>query len=545
MPFTDPNAAAAANARAGLGNVANFLYEQQVQKPATQAQTAETQARTAMMVPQTQALQSEIVAQTLQNKANLFQQLSQHPIINTDAINAAVNGAQTTDVPQAPASTNAGTESPQVSTSTAGQGASGGEAGSSSSPTPNIPRTSPQLDSSAGSETFDSSGNPTNARPAANTTKPGTLAQPKLPYTNDELSPLVTQPGLHPFSETPARGATTSPTPVTSPVSPVPAIKSPASPASPASPKGNFDYRNELGTPFYALPQAAQTELLSQMRKPFDNAGLPVSDQELIGHYQQLQSQMIPPLMQNPNFIPTGVHGGQVEGVFGNAIDRFGGGGTSTGNSANQARIFDPTVGHYVDNPAFTKPADVQSTQSDLANLDQADTMVSQAKNAIKTNPSVVGKIGGSWMGNLTRAGESVVGNSGNYAGEREVQQFLSKQFLNTLQDLHVGRVLEKEYNAVVDGMPQQSDPPEVWNNFFNSRLEPFLAKVRASKEQELNAQTGGQPQSILPPVSVGPSVSAPKSSASGMQTFSPEEAAKLPKGYGSFMGTNGKLYSK
>lgn len=519
MPFTDPNASAAANAGQGLNRLANFLYEQQVTKPAQQAQTAETQT-------QTQAIQGQITAQQLQNKQALFEQLSNHPIINPDAINAAANGtSQATDISTAPNASQVNTTAPV--TGAAGDGYSGpAPASASITQLPNTP----------------AGGTPNQA--GSSRQGPDTIASKLPPVSDDDLAPSLTKPGRSVFgvsspAGTPGQPGASATPPVTSSVSPSPSV---TSPAASAVPNGGFDFRKELGTPFSALPPTAQTELLKQMRQPFVKAGLPVTDQELIGHYQNAQSQMIPPPMMRAGFVPTTLQDGKVNGVFTGGLDALNNGG---GNQGGSARIFDPTLGHFVDNPAYTKPAEVASTQSDLAALDQADTMTAQAKAAITANPSVVGPISGSAVGNATRWVEGAVGSGEHRAQARDVQQFLSKQFLTTLQDLHVGRVLEKEYTAVMDGMPTQTDSAQTWNKFFSTRLEPFLSKVRGSKQQELNAQTG-QPQASLPPVSVGPNVATPTASPSGgIQTFTPEQVKALPKGYGSFRGTNGKIYSK
>jgi len=45
-PFTDPNAAASANAGRAMGNVGNLLYQFLVQRPEAQAQTSAIQAGT-------------------------------------------------------------------------------------------------------------------------------------------------------------------------------------------------------------------------------------------------------------------------------------------------------------------------------------------------------------------------------------------------------------------------------------------------------------------------------------------------------------------
>jgi hypothetical protein len=114
------------------------------------------------------------------------------------------------------------------------------------------------------------------------------------------------------------------------------------------------------------------------------------------------------------------------------------------------------------------------------------------------------------------------------------VQQFLSKEFLSALQDLHVGRVLEKEYNAVVATIPAQSKPPSVWTDYFKSTFQPFIDKVKASKQQELGVQTG-QPQASLPPVPVDATpagVKAPGTSKVAQGIYAtPADAAGLAPG--------------
>lgn len=520
MPFSDPNAAAAANARNGLSNLASFLYEQQVTKPAvqaqtaatqaqtlgTQAQTAETQARTQMMGPQTDALRQEIIAQTLKNNSDRFSLFSQHPGINADAITAAGNGVpQDTDISTASPSPNAGFESPQVSTSTAGQGASGGQAGSSPSPTPNIPR---------------------NVNQAGSSTQGAPLPGKFPPDNNDYLAPSLTQSGTQPF-----RPAATPPVSIAPPV---------VAPVKAAAPVGDFDYRKELGTPFSALPAGAQTELLKQMRTPFVKAGLPVSDQELIGHYQQLQAQMIPNPMNNPELMLTGISDGKPNFVSRAALREFGGGG---GNQGGASRIFDPTLGHYVDNPAWTKPAEVESTQSSLDSNTQAQKLLDSAKSALVADPSIVGpKILGQGAANLTRSGEAMVGRPANKTAEATLRRFQSGGFLTSLGGLKgVGRLDIPVVEAAKKGMPEQGDTLETWQNYLE-QAQNALTQNRNALLQEYKQQTGGN--GSLPPVDVAPGVSAPGASqapAAG-SALSPEQAKALPKGT-RFLGQDGQYH--
>ena len=505
MPFTDPNAAAAANAGRGLANLANFIYEQQVSKPQAQAQTAQTQATT-------QATQQETQARTLANKQALFEQLSAHPIINPDAIDAAAN-AQTTD-------TSTQANAPQSSTTSMPNGPVGdGESGPAPAGSVKTVNNTP-----AGGEVN---------MAGSSRQGPDTISTNLPPLDNDSLAPSLTAPGKSVFGVSSPAGTSGQPgvsatPPVTSPVSPVPPI------SSPGKTPGSFSYRDNLGTPIDQLPDAARTELLNQMRKPFTAAGLPVTDQELIGHYQQAQAQMIPNPMRNPNLMLTGIHGGQPDFVSRTALQEFGG-GAGGGNQGNAARIFDVTLGHYVDNPAFTKPTDVESTQSSLDSNTQAQKLLDSAKAALAANPSVVGpKLLGQTVANLTRSGEAIAGHPANKTAEATIRRFQSGGFLTSLGGLKgVGRLDIPVVEAAKKGMPEQSDTAETWQKYFEQAQNALTAN-RQALLQEYGGQTGGK--ASLPPVDGGlPSVSAPGATpaptASAVPVLTPEQAKAAPKG--------------
>lgn len=497
MPFSDPNAVAAANARAGLGNLASFLYRQQVEKPAMQAQTAgtqattaQTQARTAMMGPETQSIDLANTAQGLKNTADSYNNAFLQSGYDVDKALKVANG-QTTDVsPGAPSSDNAGS--------------SGGSPGSVSSPA--LPNT--LLPTQAGSST---QGAP--------------LPDKFSPDNNDYLSPSRTQPGTRPFVTNPLRGPTTSPAPVTSPVSPIPPV---TSPSALSTPDGQWDRQKLLTTPFAALPPKVQQSILEDMRTPFTTAKLPIPDAALVAHYQQQQSAYYPTAMQRiSGMIPVKGSVGGFDFVNPDAAAAFGDAG---GNQAGKARIFNPTTGQMENNNAFTKPADVESTQSSLDSNTQAQKLLDSARQALDADPSIVGpKILGQTVANLTRSGEALAGQPKNKTAEATLRRFQSGGFLTSLGGLKgVGRLDIPVVEAAKKGMPEQGDTLDTWKAYLD-QAQNALTLNRNALLQEYSGQTEGA--SALPPVDVSPGVSAPKASASSEQALSPAQARTLPKG--------------
>ena len=76
LPGWDNGNNQAAATLAGAGeNLRNYLYQQAVQKPAIQAQTAATTAGTAQTQAQTQALQQQMQGVAMQQKASQLQML--------------------------------------------------------------------------------------------------------------------------------------------------------------------------------------------------------------------------------------------------------------------------------------------------------------------------------------------------------------------------------------------------------------------------------------------------------------------------------------
>lgn len=494
MGFVDPNAAAAANARAGLGNLANFLYEQQVTKPAAQAQTAgiqaqtqDTLARLPQITAQTQGLQLGNVAQGLKNVSDSYNNAFLQSGYDVDKALKVANG-QTTDVPS---SDNAGS--------------SGGSPGSVSSPT--LPNTLP----------------PTQA---GSSTQGAPLPGKFPPDNNDYLSPSLTQSGTQPFVTNPLRGPTTTPAPVTSPVSPVPPV---TSSAAPSAPEGKWDRQKLLTTPWASLPPKVQDSILEDMRTPFITAKLPIPDAALVAHYQQQQSAYYPTAMQRiSRMVPVKGNVGGFDFVNPEAATELGGDGVLPPGTyrdwLNGGKI------ETQPNAASLSPENVESTQANLDSNTQAQKLLDSARQALDADPSIVGpKILGQTAANLTRSGEAIAGHPANKTAEATLRRFQSGGFLTSLGGLKgVGRLDIPVVEAAKKGMPEQGDTLDTWKKYLD-QAQTALTLNRNALLQEYSGQTKGG--SALPPVDVSPGVSAPVAPASSEQALSPAQARTLPKG--------------
>jgi hypothetical protein len=564
--FSDPNAQAAANAGRGLSNLGNFLYEQQVQKPAIQAQTAATTAGAAQTTAQTQALQQQTGMQGLE-LPTLQQQaiIATHPGVSKNTLESTQ--PQSTDVSTQGYAPQSST-TPDVTAGAMGSGSSGGSPGSMSSPV--LPNTQPP--SQAGSSTQGASSESGISAP-----QPGTLVQPKLKPTlgafdSDELSPVALTKPSAPVATGSNSGATSTPPPTgMSTISP---LTPPVSPdASITAPEKPFDLRQHLGDDIGSYPQWKRDQILADLRKPFIDKGVPVpSDAYLTGYYRDQQAAYYPTMAQrigSGGMVPIkatlgGPGGGSAEYVNPNAAGEISAnGGNEVNGSAGSNQMYLGPDGTWHENKNFTPADKVQATQSTIAESNNALKLGNEAMQAIEDNPRLVGPVGGQQVGHLARQAEAVAGSPQNLTGESKLNQFQSKEFLETLGTLHVGRVTDKEYQAVMATMPRRDEPAQAWKDWNKSHFQPLMKTINDSLQQELKTQQGGTQQGgtqqggtqqggtqqALPNVDVSAPVGAPGQAApqsnGGLQTFTVEQMKALPKGYGSFMGTNGRVYTK
>lgn len=535
--FVDPNAAAASNARGALGNIANFLYEQAVTKPAVQAQTAQTQA-------QTQATQQNTAVQAI-GIPSLKQQaiFATHPGISKNTLTST--RPQSTD-------TSTGANSPQSSTTSDVTGPAGdGQSG----PAP-ASAMSPQLPNTPAGGTVNQAGSSTqgaSSETGVSAPQPGTLIQkPRLaPIDSDELSPVsLTRPSTP--AGTPGQPGATNTPPATG-MSTTPSITAPVSPSAPVNQPETFDLRQHLGDDIASYPPWKQDQILDDLRAPFEKAKIPVSDAQLVAHYREQQSAYYPSAMQRvKGMVPTTAEVNGFKFVNPNASEEVG--GTAGAPPGNQPLMMAPN-GTYVANPAYATPEKVKETEDTLATFDQLNQQAQAARDIVKNHPNIVGPVMGTGVGGGLRWAQQATGLANSqgkdgltdYEARDQMGQFLSGQFLSSLSQLHVGRVLETEYQAVQQKMAHATSTPKTWDTFFEKTLTPYLDKARQAQEILLKTQTGqtltpedkafaqkfdlvAGPQSRLPQVNLSPSVGAPGAAAS-VPTLTPEQAKAAPKG--------------
>lgn len=519
MGFSDPNAAAAANARAGLGSLANFLYEQQVTKPAAQAQTAGIQAQTQDTLARLPLIQQQVASQKIQNavagRAAAIQNLGLH----SGALESIANGgtSQATDIPTAPPSPSAGLESPQVSTGSERSGSSGGSPGSNSSPT--LPNTLPPTQA----------GSPTQGAPL-----PGKFP----PDNNDYLSPLLVHPGLHPFSETPARGATTTPAPVTSPVS----VSAPVVPPGTATPaqSGAWKFQDHLLDDIDDLPPGVKPAMLDQWRKQMADQGFNISDQESEGNYRQMQQAAYPNIMRSMlasgKYTILGLNENGTPKLVRTDLLQSGNAGLPPGTYRDWVNGGDIKT---APNAASYSPEKLEETKSGLDQIAEAQKQIQLTKEAIARTPGIVsgGKVG-EWAGNAGREIQSDasgitggrIGTTTPAADQAQLQRFQAGVFLDGLIGLKgIGRMDVPVVEGDKKTIPSAGQPPKAWSDYFDD-LSAKLAKKQQAYSEEYAAQLkgAGQPEQTLPNAV---DVQAPVNPV-GNQTQSSTAVTKAPGTY-------------
>ena len=540
------NQAAATLVSAG-NNLRNYLYQQAVQKPAIQAQTAQTTA-------QTQALQQQTGMKGLE-LPSLQQQavIATHPGISKNTLESTQPGSagasdaqvnpptagtltpgqspgqqgQSTDTPTDAATPDSSISSTTTASDTGAMGAnsSGGQPGSISSPTaairPPVSGVGPGTGNSAGvpqapqfqlsqDDVDKLSANGIRVKP------PGTF---DLSTVRTPKSPAGTSvAGAAPQTGTPA-------TPPSTGMSTTPSLTPPVSPAaSVTTPEKPFDLRQHLGDDIGSYPQWKQDQILADLRQPFIDKKVPVpSDAFLTQYYRDQQSAYYPTATQRAaagGFTPIsgefGPQGATIKGVF------PGTDGSSEGGASGPSMwVRNPTTGESVLNPDYTAAA-ASTTPGSVAETREAANAIAQLRQKIvearaamaRTNGKTTAVTGG---GNLVqdvrhgvRTGESALSSvTGDTIGtttpaqdEATLGLFTSGQFLEGVKGLKgIGRMDVPVVEGVKGGILTAGQPPETWEKYLDV-TDKALAAKQAIVNEELAKQTRGT-KTALPQVDI------------------------------------------
>lgn len=507
LSFSNDNAAASANAGEALRGLGNFLYEQQVQKPNTQAQTAQTQA-------QTQALQQQMTgAQMQQNAAKL--QILRESLFSPDqeqATNISTQG-----------------NAPQSSTTSSVTG----PVGDGSSGPPPASSMQPQEPNSPAGGAVNMAGS---SRQGPDTISTPDWTKPKTslaPISNDDLSSVaLTKPSTP--AGTPGQPGATA-TPPSTGMSNTPSITSPVSPT--ASVKQPDILAPALGQTYDQLTPEQQSEVLRRGHSKLANAGFGgfISDAGMVKEWNEQQQSTVP-LARRP--VGAVVTTGEVPLAGGGAGKIVNGGALSAitkGSNGGSPWLINPVTGEASIDPRFaaaassTAPKEVAATTDDLNNINQVFKQIKDVREAVAAYPSIIGNVTGGKVGDAARWLDSAAANiasaigvkvpgvsSAPQAASDMVKRFMSKQFLESLTTLHVGRVTDQEVKKINDGLPQAMRSPEAFNDYIDKTLIPMLSDHQKTVMDEFEKQTG-QPAPApkfnlggLPASVSAPGVSAP-----------------------------------
>ena len=402
--FQDPNAQAAANSGRGLANLGNFIYEQAVQKPAVQAQTAATTAGTAQTQAQTQLLKQQMTSgQMQQNAAKL--QILRESLFSPDQ-------DQATDVSTQGNAPHSST-TPGVTTGAMGAGSSGSSPGSMSSPI--LPNTQPP--NQAGSSTQGASSESGLSAP-----KPGTLAQPKLkptlaPFDSDELSPVALTRPSAPVATGSNSGATSTPPPTG--LSTTPSLTPPVSPG--ANIRQPDILAPALGQTYDRLTPEQQAEVLRRGHSKLAGAGFGgfISDAGMVKEWNEQQQSTVP-LAQRPasSVVTTGevpLAGGGTGKLLNPAATQ-----TIGGSDLPEGSYRDVYTGEIKTDPNHALPAEAADTQTILSSISQLRQKIVEARAAMgrTTGPATAVVGGGSavqegrhWVRTAESAASSITGD--------------------------------------------------------------------------------------------------------------------------------------
>ncbi len=507
----DDNAAASANARGGLAGLGDFLYRLQVQRPLVQQETKEAAARTGALGAQTKAMElqntlTESVTNPLAKRQFALQTLVLDPAKLPDSFE--VPGEP---IPAAPAAQAAPSASPRWDFK----------------PAPAIkPPTVPGF-TGASNTNVNGPGRSILSAPATpgDSTVPGTTAgaTPSVPRETPNLGSGAGAPK----APEPIRllsGDASMPAPALPAAEPAPQVQPPQSVP--------FDKRRLLSERFHELPENVQQALLRQGREQMAAKGFAVTDGELIRRYYENQQASYPPI--SPWSAPAGlvlksIGPNGAEYLNPKLMESFGANGP-------QPFLMAPD-GSVRDNPAYLKPADLIQRRGELATTRSAQKLLGMAKAVIQNNPDAYGQslsegFGGTVPGQIKARVKAVFGNPETYNAQRTLEMQNLKGMLETLGQVHIGRVTEMEWGALSGTMPHLTDDDKVWNEWLD-RFNALLSEAQSALTDTLTPYGYGQ----LPPVKGGVGVTRPGSGStakSGSQVVeyeSPEQAKKLRPG--------------
>ena len=511
------NQAAATLASAGE-NLRNYLYQQAVQKPAIQAQTAATTAGTAQTQAQTQLLKQQMTSgQMQQNAAKL--QILRESLFSPDQDQATDTSTQG-NAPQS-------STTPGVTTGAMGAGSSGSSPGSMSSPV--LPNTQPP--NQAGSSTQGASSESGLSAP-----KPGTGNSAGVPQAtsdttqaNLKFAGFPTLPPLSgaelndhqavrsPAGTSIAGAAPSTGTPATPPptgLSTTPSLTPPVSPA--ANIRQPDILAPALGQTYDRLTPEQQAEVLRRGHSKLAGAGFGgfISDAGMVKEWNEQQQSTVP-LAQRPasSVVTTGevpLAGGGTGKLLNPAAAQ-----TIGGSDLPEGSYRDVYTGEIKTDPNHALPAEAAETQNTLSSISQLRQKVADARAAIgrTTGPATAVVGGGSAVQegrHWVREGESAAASlSGGIIGktipaqdESTLGQFTSGQFINSLGALKgIGRMDIPVVEGVKGGILTAAQPPEIWEKYLDT-VDKALSDKEKIVTNELGKQTRGT-KTTLPPVDI------------------------------------------
>lgn len=316
--------------------------------------------------------------------------------------------------------------------------------------------------------------------------------------------------------------------------------------------------------PFVRQPKEVQQEMVNRVIASAPEGSAPITPDEAtatLAHrdYSEAAAKLPPitPYTLPGGMAPTKLSGGP-QGVSWEAANP----GVTPIPGQNGARSgFVMAGGEVKPDPMALAPKEITASQNNLTDLEQSQNEVQKIRDMIGKNPELVGRgvvSGGSAIPRFGREALSYLGASPNYAKQNQIQQFLGKQLLNTLGQVHIGRVTEMEWNQLQKNMPTQDSPKEVWDDYLD-RLSGALQKTYQDQAESL--RQNGTPVTGLPPISRATKVAPPNTarvgdsnipgssdsgSGNSAQTVSSRaEYEALPKGASFVWGPTGQRGTK
>lgn len=288
------------------------------------------------------------------------------------------------------------------------------------------------------------------------------------------------------------------------------------------------DYQNTLSsqmqnTPFDQLDPQSQEAIVTahRMNAP---SGVNITPEE-VSMSQRQKYMMAHPSMPGAGsgLVPTEAEVNPLTGVSGvkyklnptiaTPITSPGGSPTGMINIGGEAKP----------DPMAMTPKDITERQNRINTVKEAEGVAQNVQQLLKENPDLIGKgilSGGTKTGQLANTAASWAGNPDKEAKQTYIKQYLGGQLLDTLGQIHIGRVTEMEWNALQKNMPSMSDPKPVWDKYL-TRLQTALQLSRQDDEDALKSYGGKQPSGNpfspkLGPVNLQPSVRPPKDMGAG-----------------------------